>query len=67
MPLYFVVVNCRQLILRLAALLMLKVPSQPREMLWHAATLYAVGKSIIEIEHEIKLGAGTTENYVRAH
>ncbi len=54
---YFIVVNCRHLGMRLAALQMLKLASQPREMIWNVATFYAIGKHLIEIEHEMKLTA----------
>lgn len=53
--LYFIVVNCRHLKMRLAALQMLKLPSQPKEMLWNVATFYAIGKHLIEIEHDMEL------------
>lgn len=53
--LYFIVVNCRHLKMRLAALQMLRLPSQPKEMLFNVATFYAIGKHLIEIEHDIEL------------
>ncbi|QKX63504.1 uncharacterized protein TRUGW13939_10675 [Talaromyces rugulosus] len=52
---YFVVVSCRHLKMRLTALQMLKVSSQSKEMMWDMAIFYAVGKRLIEIEHGITL------------
>ncbi|OAQ59611.1 C6 zinc finger domain-containing protein [Pochonia chlamydosporia 170] len=49
--LYFVVIKCRVLRLRLGALSLLKALSYIRETLWDASTLYAVGRRIVELEH----------------
>ncbi|KAK4450032.1 hypothetical protein QBC34DRAFT_272075, partial [Podospora aff. communis PSN243] len=49
--LYFVVVKCRNLALRQAALDYMTVLAPERENLWNTTLLYSVGKKIIEIEH----------------
>ncbi|KND90077.1 putative transcriptional regulatory protein C15D4.02 [Tolypocladium ophioglossoides CBS 100239] len=53
--LYFVVVKCRHLKLRLAALTLMKTLPCPRETLWDAVTLHAIGTRMIEIEHGIEV------------
>ncbi|KAK7427057.1 hypothetical protein QQZ08_006484 [Neonectria magnoliae] len=53
--LHFVVVKCRYLDLRVAALALMNSLSCPRESLWNAATMDAVGVRSIEVEHGIEL------------
>ncbi|KAI9147520.1 putative lipid transporter atnI [Paramyrothecium foliicola] len=52
--LHFVVLKCRRLDLRLAALALQEQMSYSREVLWDAAILSAIGKRVIEIEHGIE-------------
>ncbi|KAK0627719.1 hypothetical protein B0T14DRAFT_403722, partial [Immersiella caudata] len=49
--LYFVVIKCRNLALRQAALDYMTMLAPERENLWNATLLYSVGKKIIELEH----------------
>lgn len=51
--LHFVAIKCRYLRLRLMALRLLKTVPCQREALWDAATMFAVGMRIVEIEHGI--------------
>lgn len=59
--LYFVVLKCRHLKLRLAALSLMELLSCQREALWDYRIMSAVGVRIIEIEHDIRI----TPNDVR--
>ncbi|KAJ5095961.1 4'-phosphopantetheinyl transferase [Penicillium alfredii] len=56
--LYFVVIKCRNLSLRLKALSLMKTISCPREMLWDSDVMTRIGLQIIEKEHGIKLTPG---------
>lgn len=49
--LYFVIIKCRDLELRQAALDCMTVLAPERENLWNTALLYSVAKRIIELEH----------------
>ncbi|KAK0645584.1 hypothetical protein B0T16DRAFT_328113, partial [Cercophora newfieldiana] len=49
--LYFVVIKCRDLSLRQAALYYMTVLAPERENLWNTSLLYSVGTKIIELEH----------------
>ncbi|KAI1208640.1 uncharacterized protein F4807DRAFT_144553 [Annulohypoxylon truncatum] len=52
MPLfYYVVLKCRCLTTRMQALSLMKKLGTPRESLWEASTMFAVGRRVIEIEH----------------
>ncbi|KAI1295748.1 hypothetical protein F5Y03DRAFT_371760 [Xylaria venustula] len=53
--LYFVVIKCRYLKLRLEAWSLLKVVGHARESSWDTSLLYSVAKRIIEWEHGIEL------------
>lgn len=53
--LHFVVIKCRYLRLRVAALSLMKSLSCSRESLWNAITMHVVGTRLIEVEHEIEL------------
>lgn len=53
--LYFVIINCRRLDLRLDALRHILLLSYDRENLFDTRSLYSVGMRIIELEHEIRL------------
>lgn len=53
--LHFVVIKCRVLRLRLAALSLMKTLSCSREILWDVADMYVIGVRIIEIEHSLEL------------
>ena len=59
--LYFVVLKCRHLKLRLTALSLMELLSCQREALWDYRIMSAVGVRIIEIEHDIRI----TPNDVR--
>ncbi|KAH7150292.1 hypothetical protein B0J13DRAFT_286434 [Dactylonectria estremocensis] len=58
--LHFVVLKCRCLRLRLAALSLMEGLSCSRESLWNAVTMHVIGKRVIEIEHEMELTPETT-------
>jgi len=49
--LYFVIIKCRDLELRQAALGYMMILAPERENLWNTSLLYSVGKRIIELEH----------------
>lgn len=53
--LYFVIINCRRLDLRLEALRHILLLSYNRENLFDTRSLYSIGMRIIELEHEIHL------------
>ncbi|OLN89999.1 hypothetical protein CCHL11_07266 [Colletotrichum chlorophyti] len=53
--LFFIVITCRHLEIRLEALRLMTVLGLPRENLWELNALVAVGKRTIEIEHDISL------------
>lgn len=55
--LYFVVLKCRILDLRLAALDCMKVLGLEQEALWRLDTLTSVGSRLIELEHGIDLSS----------
>ncbi|KAI0888499.1 uncharacterized protein GGS22DRAFT_156029 [Annulohypoxylon maeteangense] len=53
MPLlYYVVLRCRCLATRTHALSLMKTLGATRECLWDTCTMYAVGRRVIEIEHD---------------
>ncbi|KXJ97235.1 hypothetical protein Micbo1qcDRAFT_229953 [Microdochium bolleyi] len=54
--LYFIVLKCRDLSTRLRALSLLRSLAIARENLWEGATHYAMGKRVIELEHQIRIG-----------
>ncbi|KAI1275610.1 hypothetical protein F5Y07DRAFT_368979 [Xylaria sp. FL0933] len=64
--LYFVVIKCRFLKLRLEALFLLRTLGHARESLWDTNLLYAVGRRVIEREHgmelPLRLGETWSEN-----
>ncbi|KAK1755947.1 hypothetical protein QBC47DRAFT_299711 [Echria macrotheca] len=53
--LFFVVVKCRRLATRIAALEHMKTISPGRENLWQRSIMYSMGRRIIEMEHGIDL------------
>ncbi|KPM34597.1 hypothetical protein AK830_g11972 [Neonectria ditissima] len=53
--LHFVVIKCRYLHLRVAALSLMKALSRQRESLWDSLTMYMIGERTIEEEHGIEL------------
>jgi hypothetical protein len=53
--LYFAVMKCRYLPLRLKALSLMKDKCCEREILWDSKAIYMAGKLIIEKEHGIQL------------
>jgi hypothetical protein len=53
--LYFIVIKCRRLDLRMTALRQIPLISHLQENLFSAKTLYFVGKRSIEVEHGIRL------------
>lgn len=57
-PLFFIVMKCRFLDLRLSALDLLRRLSAPRENLWDRDGMYYLGRRIIEIEHGLVLDSG---------
>ncbi|KAI0539523.1 hypothetical protein GGR58DRAFT_464603 [Xylaria digitata] len=59
--LHFVVLKCRYLELRLAAWNLLRVVGCARESLWDSVIMYAIGRRVIEREHEIEIPPGITE------
>ncbi|KAJ0118260.1 Transcriptional regulatory protein moc3 [Diaporthe amygdali] len=59
--LYFVVLNCRRLDLRLAALRYMPLLGYERENLFKAKMLYYVGMRCVEIEHGISLDPARPE------
>lgn len=59
--LHFVVIKCRHLKPRLAALTLMKTLSCQRETLWDVVTMHAVGTRTIEIEHGIEITPDETE------
>ncbi|KAI2466315.1 hypothetical protein F4781DRAFT_406330 [Annulohypoxylon bovei var. microspora] len=53
MPLlYYAALKCRCLETRIQALSLMKKLGAPRESLWEASTMYAVGRRTMEIEHD---------------
>ncbi|WYZ33880.1 hypothetical protein EsH8_I_000156 [Colletotrichum jinshuiense] len=52
----FVVIKCRSLSLRLAALGLIKTIAHDRENCWDSNTLLAFGRRVIEVEHDLHLG-----------
>ena len=52
----FAVMKCRCLATRLRALELLRTLSVPRENMWDTLGFWAIGRSTIEVEHDIKLG-----------
>ncbi|WYZ43153.1 hypothetical protein EsH8_VI_000852 [Colletotrichum jinshuiense] len=55
--LFFIASTCRHLETRLAIWRMMPYLSLPRENLWDMATLFAVARRVIEMEHDITLDA----------
>lgn len=53
--LYFIIIKCRRLDLRMTALRQIPLISHEQENLFNAKILYFVGKRIIEVEHGIRL------------
>jgi hypothetical protein len=53
--LYFVVLKCRFLDIRLKALALLRSLACDREVLWDKSLLYATGKRVIELEHHMEV------------
>ncbi|KAH6895984.1 hypothetical protein B0T10DRAFT_479257 [Thelonectria olida] len=53
--LHFLALKCRYLHTRVAALALLKGLACPRESLWDAVAMQAVGRKVIEVEHDIEL------------
>ncbi|KAF6824225.1 C6 zinc finger domain protein [Colletotrichum plurivorum] len=51
----FVVIKCRSLRLRLAALKLMRTLGHERETLWDNDTVLALGRTMIEVEHEVHL------------
>jgi len=60
--LYFAVMKCRSLPIRLTALSWMKALGVDRENLWDLSTMYRVGRRLIEIEHEIDLDDITVQS-----
>lgn len=60
--LYFVVLKCRFLSMRLNALSLMMSLSCLREGMWDRATMIATARRIIEIEHEIDLSEDETKS-----
>ncbi|RBR14481.1 uncharacterized protein FIESC28_07717 [Fusarium coffeatum] len=62
--LHFVVIKCRHLQIRLDALEVIRTMGNARESLWDTATMYAIGKCLIEKEHGIlvTIGMSVVEN-----
>lgn len=60
--LYFVVINCRRLDLRLRALQHIVLVANDRENLFSTNTMYSVGIRIIEIEHGVCLDPSNPEH-----
>ncbi|KAG9254833.1 C6 zinc finger domain-containing protein [Emericellopsis atlantica] len=58
--LHFVIIKCRHLSIRLAALESVRTMGRRRESLWDSVTMYAIGKCIIEREHGIVVTQGMT-------
>ncbi|KAI6784648.1 C6 zinc finger domain-containing protein [Emericellopsis cladophorae] len=56
--LHFVIIKCRHLSIRLAALELLRAMGRRRESLWDSEAMYAIGKCIIEREHGIVVTQG---------
>ncbi|KAH7173991.1 C6 zinc finger domain-containing protein [Fusarium flagelliforme] len=56
--LHFVVIKCRHLQIRLEALEHIRTMGNARESLWDTATMYAIGKCLIEKEHGILVTIG---------
>ncbi|KAF9874190.1 C6 zinc finger domain protein [Colletotrichum karsti] len=52
----FVVVKCRSLRLRTAALGLMRTLSHERESLWDNSTVLAFGRKLVAVEHELDLG-----------
>lgn len=64
MPLlYFVVIKCRSLEIRLAALECMKELAVSREGLWEVSTMYYVGRRLIETEHGVNLAVQSSLNF----
>jgi len=53
--LYIVSLRCRQLRLRIRALVLLKALSCSRETIWDACIAYATAKRVVEFEHGLSL------------
>lgn len=53
--LHFVALKCRHLKLRVSVLALLRDLACPREVLWDASAMQAVGRRVIEVEHGIEL------------
>ncbi|KAL7628028.1 hypothetical protein AAE478_002224 [Parahypoxylon ruwenzoriense] len=53
--LHFVATKCRDLDIRLEALRLIKILGVPRENLWEVDQMYALGRRVIEIEHDVLL------------
>ncbi|KAL9941368.1 hypothetical protein ACHAO3_008995 [Verticillium nonalfalfae] len=60
----FVVIKCRSLRLRVAALSLMKTLAYRRESLWENGTMIASGTRTIEVEHGLQ---GGLDNYQEAH
>lgn len=60
MPMLFMVATkCRHLQMRLEALRSMRILGLPRENLWELDTVFALGRRIIEMEHDVQVdGAG---------
>ncbi|KAH6885433.1 hypothetical protein B0T10DRAFT_444714 [Thelonectria olida] len=53
--LFFIAMKCRCLETRLEALRLMAVLGVPRENLWEVSTMQALGRRVVEIEHDIVL------------
>lgn len=53
--LHFVAIKCRSLALRLEALVLMRRLGCPREALWDARRTYAIGRRIVEREHDLEM------------
>jgi hypothetical protein len=63
---FFVVIRCRRLDIRLEALSLLATLCVAKEGLFDVGTLYRVGQRVIEIEHDISLSCGGITDKVAA-
>ncbi|KAF4470021.1 c6 zinc finger domain [Fusarium albosuccineum] len=53
--LFFVIMKCRSLEIRLEALRLMRILGSPRESLWEGRAMCATGEQIIQIEHGVVL------------
>ncbi|KAH0424950.1 C6 zinc finger domain protein [Colletotrichum camelliae] len=63
-PIFFMIIKCRYLDLRLQALSYLQVLAAPREALWEKTGMYALARRIIEIEHGLLLNTDGTPSAI---